>query len=87
MNWRNNLDSETRKQIENLIEETYGNSIAYNTAKNPALAQLWCAMGVLAKKLSNSKKSSAKPEAKPEDKSVKPVKKLVKQKIIKKSKK
>jgi len=48
MTWRENIPTHLKPFIERLIKETSSNS-SFRLSKNPAKAQLWLALGILAK--------------------------------------
>jgi hypothetical protein len=50
MKWRDELDKELRQYVDDLIKKTTFFS-AYQRADKPANAQLWTALGIMAKKL------------------------------------
>ena len=49
MSWRNNLEPGIKSHIESVIKESFKHGKSYSNSKNPNRAQLWCAIGILAK--------------------------------------
>lgn len=47
--WRESLSPEIKEELEKLLSLTAEQEKAYNRAKHPASAQLWCALALLAK--------------------------------------
>jgi len=50
---RNALDSVLREHFEELVKHVHKERKAYATGQNPSRAQLWCAVAVLAKEISD----------------------------------
>ncbi len=49
INWRKDLDPNIRGHIEDVIKESFKHRKHYINSKDPNKAQLWCAIGILAK--------------------------------------
>ncbi len=50
-NWRELVDRSVRNHLEKEINEASRHKKAYRNSKNPSNAQLWCAIGNLAKQV------------------------------------
>ena len=53
MSWRNKLDPKVREHFEDLVKEVANEREAYKSSKKASKAQLWIALAVLAKKVSD----------------------------------
>jgi len=53
MDWRDTLDPILKEHFHDLITKVHAEKKAYTSAKNISHAQLWCALAVLAKEVSN----------------------------------
>lgn len=51
VNWRNKIDSSIRNHLEAQINESYKHRKIYSLAKNPAQAQIWCAIANLSRQI------------------------------------
>jgi len=51
--WRDNLDSSIKEHFEDMINNVSKEKGAYKNAKNPTQAQLWCAIAILSKNISD----------------------------------
>ncbi|MDP3918816.1 MAG: hypothetical protein Q8Q35_02850 [Nanoarchaeota archaeon] len=51
--WRDNLDSSIKEHFEDMINMVSKEKSAYKNAKNPTQAQLWCAIAILSKNISD----------------------------------
>ena len=49
INWRRDLDPSIKSHIEDVIKESFKYRKDYSKSKSPNRAQLWCAIGILAK--------------------------------------
>jgi hypothetical protein len=53
MAWRDNLDPKIKEHFEDLIKETAREENAYRSASKPSKAQLWTALAILNKRISD----------------------------------
>ena len=53
MNWRENLDPVLQEVFEDLLKDVKKERKAYSSAKDVSKAQLWCAVLVLSKRISD----------------------------------
>ncbi len=53
MDWRDRLDPTLKEHFNELIKKVHSEKKAYTSAQNISQAQLWCALAVLAKEVSN----------------------------------
>jgi hypothetical protein len=74
MNWRTELDPVLKEHCEELIKEVSKEKYAYKVADKPSRAQLWTALAVLTKKVSDLElriKQLEKSQSKVENKKLK----------------
>ena len=53
MDWRDKLDPTIKEHFNELIKKVHNEKEAYTSATNISQAQLWCALAVLMKEVSN----------------------------------
>ncbi len=53
MDWRTKLDPTLKEHFDTLIKNVHKEKKAYTKAKNPSQAQVWCAIAVLTKQISD----------------------------------
>ena len=53
MSWRSKLDPKIREHFEDLVKEVANEENAYKTSKKASKAQLWVALAVMAKRVSD----------------------------------
>ncbi|MBI5797693.1 hypothetical protein HZA98_02185 [Candidatus Woesearchaeota archaeon] len=52
MDWRDELDVQVREELDVLLQAVHKEKNAYLQAKSASNAQLWCALAVLARRIS-----------------------------------
>ena len=53
MDWRDSLDPVLKEHFNDLLKDVHKEKQAYADARNPTKAQLWCALAVLSKEVSD----------------------------------
>lgn len=52
MEWRDELDPQLKEELDLLLQAAHKEKNSYAHAKSPNIAQLWCALAVLARRIS-----------------------------------